>query len=202
MLLGLTLLLRERNVPSVFMGVDNQAAILSTATTYSHSGHSLTDLFISLLDRVLEKHNFPCLDIRWVPGHADIPGNEAVDTEAKKAARGDTSPLVQLPSALKSKGRPISLPLNKSVLLQTFNKNLKSSIIADFATTERGRQLHSIDPSMPSGKFAALINSLPRRHASALARSCSTTTSPILERSTPPLAPSVVQTLKPSATLC
>ena len=50
----------------------------------------------------------------------------------------------------------------------TNQRYLKLSIIADFATTERGRRLHSIDPSMPFGKFAALINSLPRRHASAL----------------------------------
>ena len=168
MILGLTLLLSEDRVPSVFMGVDNQAAIQATLATYSHSGHTLTDLFISLLDRTLEKHDLPHLDIWWVPGHADIPGNEAVDMEAKKAARGDTSPPSQLPPALKSKGRPISLPLNKSALLQTLNKSIKSSIIADFSSTARGRRLRSIDQSMPSGKFATLINNLPRRHASAL----------------------------------
>ena len=168
MLLGLTLLLGESNVPSVFMGVDNQAAIQATLATYSHSGHMLTDLFISLLDRTLEKHDLPFLDIWWVPGHANIPGNEAVDEEAKKAARGDSSPPNQLPPALKRKGRPVTLPLNKSALLQSSNKNLKLSITADFSSTARGMRLLTIDPSMPSGKFAALINSLPRRHASVL----------------------------------
>ena len=91
MLLGLTLLLGERNVPSVYMGVDNQAAILATIATHAHSGHSLTDTFIALLDRVLEKHNLPYLNICWAPGHTNIAGNEAVDTEAKKAAEGSTS---------------------------------------------------------------------------------------------------------------
>ena len=60
-LLGLNLRLGERNVPSVYMGVDNQAAILATTGTHAHSGHSLTDTFIALLDRVLEKHNLPYL---------------------------------------------------------------------------------------------------------------------------------------------
>jgi hypothetical protein len=31
------------------------------------------------------------LTIRWTAGHSNIPGNEAVDKEAKKAAEGHTS---------------------------------------------------------------------------------------------------------------
>ena len=63
MILGLTLLQGKHNIPSTFMGVDNQAAILATQAMYCHSGHVLTDLFSSLLDRVLEKHDFSLLDI-------------------------------------------------------------------------------------------------------------------------------------------
>lgn len=65
MLLGLNLLLGEHNVPSVYMGVDNQAAILATTATHAHSGHSLMDTFIASLNKVLEKHNLPYLNICW-----------------------------------------------------------------------------------------------------------------------------------------
>ena len=104
MLLGVELLRKERNVQSVYMGVDNQAAILATTSFYSSSSHSLTDMFIESLDGVLNKHDLPHLTIRWVPGHANIAGNESVNKEAKKAAEGDSSPIKQLPVSLKRRG--------------------------------------------------------------------------------------------------
>jgi len=78
MLLGLELLRRERNVRTVYMGVDNQAAILATLAFTSSSSHSLTDMFLCFLNRTLKKIKLPHLAIRWVPGHANIDGNESV----------------------------------------------------------------------------------------------------------------------------
>lgn len=92
MLLGLALLLSERSIPSVYIGVNNHAAILAMTATLAHSGHSLTDTFIALVNRVLAKHNLPYLNIHWVPCHTNIAGNKAVDAEAKKAMEGSTSP--------------------------------------------------------------------------------------------------------------
>ena len=150
------------------MGVDNQAAILATTSFYSSSSHSLTDMFIESLDGVLNKHDLPHLAIRWVPGHANIAGNESVDKEAKKAAEGDSSPIKQLPVLLKRHGTRVTLPHSKAALIQAFNSKLKLAIKTDFTSTEHGKHLCRLDPTMPSNKFAALINNLPRRHASVL----------------------------------
>jgi ribonuclease HI len=38
--------------------------------------------------------------VTWVKGHAEIDGNEKVDTEAKKAAGGKTSKARNLPEFL------------------------------------------------------------------------------------------------------
>ena len=64
---------------TVYMGVDNQAAIRATLSCDSHSGHTLTDLFLQITSAALEKHDIDKLTIRWVPGHTNIAGNESVD---------------------------------------------------------------------------------------------------------------------------
>ena len=150
------------------MGVDNQAAIRATTTFSSSSSHSLTDLFLRSLDSVLEKHNLTQLNIRWVPGHTNITGNESVDREAKKAAEGNSTHTDQLPMSLTHRGAPITLPYSKAALVQAFNSKLKIEIKADFLSTDHGKRLRRQDPTMPSGKFTALVNNLPRWHASVL----------------------------------
>ena len=76
MLLGAEVLRREPNVRSVYMGVDNQAAIMATVSRNCYSGHALTDLFLQTLEPALRKNNLHTLSVRWVPGHANIAGNE------------------------------------------------------------------------------------------------------------------------------
>ena len=61
MLLGAELLQREPNVHSVYMGVDNQAAITASISRNCHSGHSLTDLFLQTLESTLRKHDLQSL---------------------------------------------------------------------------------------------------------------------------------------------
>jgi len=168
MLLGVELLNRERYVCSVYMGVDNQAAIQATTAFSPSSSHSLTDMFLISLDKTIKKHNLDRLSICWVPGHTNIAGNKSVDKEAKKAAEGNSSAVDQLPTLLTRNGAKIVLLYSKAALIQAFNTKLKAKIKADFTSTDRGKRLWRLDPSMPSGKFAALVNNLPRRHASVL----------------------------------
>jgi len=120
----------------------------------SSSSHSLTDLFLHSLDCTLKKHNLPQLEIWWVPGHMNITGN--------------STPTDQLPASLVWWGTPATLPYSKATLVQAFNTKLKAEIKADFLSTDRGKCLQWQDPSMPSGKFAALIYNLPKWHASTL----------------------------------
>jgi len=168
MILGAELLRREPNICSVYMGVDNQAAILATVSRNCHSGHVLTDLFLQVLQSALDKHGLQSLSVRWVPGHANIAGNELVDAEAKKAAEGETSCKDQFPQVLRRRDGPIPLPHNKSALIQNHNALVKEKAKNTFASSQRGRRMHQINPSLPSAKFSALVHFLPRRHASAV----------------------------------
>ena len=168
MILGAELLRREPNICSVYMGVDNQAAILATVSHNCHSGHALTDLFLQVIQSALDKHGLHSLSVRWVPGHANIAGNKSVDAEAKKAAEGETSCKDQLPHALWRRDGPIPLPHNKSALIQNHNALVKTKAKNTFASSQRGKRMHQIDPSLPSAKFSTLVHFLPRHHASAI----------------------------------
>ena len=96
------------------MGVDNQAAICASTAFSSLSGHMITDMLITSLNRTTKKHRLPHLSVQWVPSHANITGNKSVDREAKKAAEGDNSPTNRLPTSLTHNRAPAALPLNKS----------------------------------------------------------------------------------------
>ena len=168
MLLGAKLLQQENNVDTVYMGVDNQAAIRATLSCDSHSGHTLPDMFLQITSAALEKHDIDKLTICWVPGHANIAGNESVDAEAKKVVEGNMSAWKALPVALR-KGRGLKqLPLNKSTLIQHHGKNQKSEIRRDILSSTCGKCLQQLNSSAPSGKFTDLTDPLPCRHASAL----------------------------------
>ena len=173
MLLGAELLRREANVHSIYMGVDNQAAIAATVSRNCHSGHSLTDLFLQTLQTALNKHDLQSLPVRWVlAGHTNIAGNEAVDVEAKKAAEGEMSCTDLLPSVLRRKHAPVHLPYNKSALIQDHNALVATKAKTAFTSSRRGTLMHKVDPSLPSVKFICLVHHLPRRHASAIIQLC------------------------------
>ena len=171
MVLGAELLRREGYIHLAYMAVDNQAAIQAVLSQDSCSGHSLTDMFLQILQEVTDKHKIKGFQIRWVPGHAQITGNEAVDVEAKRAAEGVTSPAKLLPLKLRkgcSPTSPIWLPLNKAVLKQVNNDKTKKDIESDFASSKRAAHLCHINPTLPSDKFVTIVDSLPHRHISAL----------------------------------
>jgi len=100
-LLGLSLaaelIKAEAHVQSVFIGVDSQAAILTTRHTRGMPGQHLVNVFHDQMHAIHHKH--PGIDtvLRWTPGHCDLAGNECADEEAKRVAQGTSSPLHQLP---------------------------------------------------------------------------------------------------------
>ena len=48
-------------------------------------------MFLQITSAALEKHDIDKLTICWVPGHANVAGNESVDAEAKKVVEGNSS---------------------------------------------------------------------------------------------------------------
>ena len=100
----------------------------------------------------------------WTPGHEGIIGNELVDTEAKAAAQGDSSPTSELPPLLRKKPLPISISSTRQVL----KNNLTTRWKGEWQLSPRYERMLAIDNSLPSNDYLSIIGQLRRNQASLL----------------------------------
>ncbi|KAL3965699.1 hypothetical protein ACCO45_000007 [Purpureocillium lilacinum] len=88
----------------VIIYTDNQAAIRSSAKPKGKSGAYLLKKIVSQTT-TLQEHNLP-IEIRWVPAHTGVQGNEDADRAAKEATgwrkRGAPESRAEMPTELYS----------------------------------------------------------------------------------------------------
>jgi exonuclease III/ribonuclease HI len=72
-----------KDIKRATLFVDNQAAIQSTASPRGQSGQMILSQITHFIG-VLHKRGV-LVDIRWIPAHTGVPGNEKADTIAKQA---------------------------------------------------------------------------------------------------------------------
>jgi len=95
--------------------------------------------------------------MRWTPGHKGTPGNEREDGEAKRAARGESTPNHRLP--LHCRG---TLPISKSAAIQHYLKKLKKEATEMLSKSPRYQRIQELNPSAPSSKFQKITAPLLR----------------------------------------
>jgi ribonuclease HI len=69
---------------------DSQAAIQAIDHPRKQSGQTIIRDILKSMDEVTNKYTHLQIELIWIPGHAEIEGNERADTEAKKAATDPT----------------------------------------------------------------------------------------------------------------
>ena len=102
------------------IGADNQVALLTTGNTRRASGRHLVDMFHEQMATMHHRHPGIKVELRWMPGHEGIPGNEHADTEAKMVEWGKSSPCHQLPVACKG-----TILVSRSAAQQYHSKMVK-----------------------------------------------------------------------------
>ena len=81
--------------------IDNQASITATQLINPTSGHHIFNAFNENIDMLKKKHSGIQLEIKWVPGHKGVEGNEQADVQAKKVITKGSSEQGELPRYLR-----------------------------------------------------------------------------------------------------
>jgi ribonuclease HI len=168
--MGLHLIKTEKKAcRGTMIGADNQAAIKAVQNELSTPSHYIAKDILHTAQQIKKRRgNKPyMLTLRWTAGHEGIDGNELVDEEAKKAAKGQSSPPPTLPRLLRQK-----LKISTAALKQVHNKEVKTRWKNKWAKSLRGKRDHQIDNSSPSAQFIEAISNpkLPRQAASLISQ--------------------------------
>ncbi|KAJ7769948.1 hypothetical protein B0H16DRAFT_1277191, partial [Mycena metata] len=140
--------------------IDNQAAIRATTSNKPGVGRHIWDIFHKRLTATREKHPDFRLQLVWTPGHVDIPGNEAADEAAKRAAQEGS-----FGGVLKSL---TNLPYSKSALALSHHRVIQTAARKMLKRSPRYARIKDVDDTLPSSHFRKLTSSLPRKHSSLL----------------------------------
>src|SRR5882672_10539292 len=97
--LAVELVRTEENVGTAMISSNSQAAIQATQSTRGASGWHLVDTVHERIEAERCKHKGLNIELRWTPGHKGILENKWADTEAKRAAQGESSQRCRLPAA-------------------------------------------------------------------------------------------------------
>ena len=76
---------RDRETNTIWIFVDNQAAIRRSLSPAATAGQHLAIRIINNLSDILQARPNIKINIHWVPGHTEVAGNEIADKCAKDA---------------------------------------------------------------------------------------------------------------------
>lgn len=144
LILGVALLHREIQCRAASNMADNTASLWASQNRKPHPAHYLVDQLLQAIDKLKRRHPGIDFTMRWVPGHRGIEGNERADEEAKKAARGDSSLVEDLPGWLREK-----LPISVSKLRQCLHDTIKQKAKEEWRNSPRVEKMDRIDSGMP-----------------------------------------------------
>ena len=162
--LALDIALRDRaegyTRSKVLIYTDNQAAIRSAAKPKGKPGAYLLKTIVTQT-RDLQEQGLP-VEIRWVPAHTGVQGNEDADKAAKEATgwreNGTEGPRAE---------RPESLYSLRSTLKTWAHKEANKTWTTRWAAEERGRSSFRLTPK-PTKGVLQLHDGLSKRQSALL----------------------------------
>jgi ribonuclease HI len=149
----------KRNKVVIF--TDNQAAIRTFQTPTGRSGAYIIVEVISLIDK-LQRDRGMQIEIRWIPAHIGIWGNEAADRAAKSAAKQPPRASQGTPNATQTKTYHLQTTLKTWIMRQT-----RAKWAHEWESEQRGRTTYKYTQK-PTHRVLRLHNSLKKWQSAML----------------------------------
>ena len=137
--------------------IDSQGAIKAIDQPQRQLGQSIIKDILNSIDKITSEHTHLQFEIIWIPGHAEIEGNELVDTEAKKAATDPTLSQAHNYKPLKSARTRYIKTAAKNQWQAVWNKN-----------TQTATALRRITKGKHAMTGPALYNEIANRNGAAI----------------------------------
>jgi ribonuclease HI len=150
---------------SITIYTDNQSAVKMAKSDGPGPAQHIRKKFLMLTDTLERRgerrgHLFT---IRWISAHSDVHRNEAMDAEAKRAARGESSNPLTLPRPLRR-----SLPRSKSAIQQQRKIFTKAQWLEDWLQSPRCEKFRALEDEFPFKTFYKIVADKRRAHSSLL----------------------------------
>ncbi|KAF4618845.1 hypothetical protein D9613_009693 [Agrocybe pediades] len=160
----------HRGPQNATMYTDSQNLIKLMNSRTPSSGSYIVEAIKEISDKTAEdapnngQNNEAQYKVRWIPAHGTSRGNDKADKEAKKAARGESSPLRDLPPLLRT-----SLPHSAKALKTNYHNTLKQEAEQRWNQSERKEKFdRDVDDKYPYDEFRKQQTKLNRAKASIL----------------------------------
>ena len=165
LVLGMEMVRAERRVTEVSIYTDNQAAITALTTDSPGPARHIVDMVHERHRMLMTRHGAARVTVHWIPGHSGVRGNERADINAKRAARGDSSPTKTLPACLRK-----ALPVSKTAIRRQYNKRSMEEATRQWRASPRSTRVSRIDAAFSLSRFRKLVSDLPKSQISTLVR--------------------------------
>ncbi|KAF8476526.1 hypothetical protein JB92DRAFT_3134399 [Gautieria morchelliformis] len=150
----------KKGIKEATILLDNQAIIQSIGRIRSRPAQHILEHANNMANGVARPTR-RCrvkLKVTWISGHDDVEGNEAVDSEARRAAKGDSSPQSELPAYLS----PELLPRSVAAARQCFRTEQRQEWRRQWMVSPHFSRLEKIDESLPSKSYCKMTSDLTR----------------------------------------
>ncbi|THU94332.1 hypothetical protein K435DRAFT_600149, partial [Dendrothele bispora CBS 962.96] len=149
------------------IGLDGKSVIQATMKLKMKSGQHIIEKIHEMADQIAEDTGIEKpFEMRWVPGHRGLRGNELVDKEANsdKAAEGKQGGTLEIPKELKELAKRGSL----SALRQREKERIAKEWETGFTESPRYKKLKELDSKGFKSKFYDLSKDLYKNQTTTL----------------------------------